>query len=353
MLIPFANTKFANISSKDFYARSKELKDSKFNGCLSITYPDHEGVIFYSEGEPVTAMQEYNRWITLGEELIEPIENKALNSDGTMTAFELPLGFLHIFIHKHVESTVNGELGSYLSVRTLAKNFENEHSTCIIKVRDKQSRGYVFINFGKQVGAALESAKGKTYDDIAMKEMDQLQGKARVSVFFLELSQAYIKSPPSQPVPHEGPAIATEATRPPEAMPTGGHMPSPAESIKSITYVLSKPAPAAMAAAAPSHLKLILVMSDDRFVGLQHRSKLMTLEALNEENVAWVDRKTLQSLNMKGDRKANLILAGGNEYPVMLREVEIIPDESKFIILPYKLRKRLAVSKGAMIGIKA
>lgn len=352
MLIPFAKTKFDNVSSKDFYMRSKELKDSKFNGCLSIAFPDHEGVIFYAEGEPVIAMQEYNRWITLGEGLIEPIENKALNSDGMMTAFELPPGFLHFFIHKHVESTVNGELGSYLSVRTLAKNFENEHSTCIIKVRDRQSRGYVFINFGKQMGAVFESANGKAYDDSAMKEMDQLQGKARVSVFFLELSQAYIKSLPSQPVSHAEPAIAAEATRPPEAMPTGGHMPSPAEGIKSIAYVLSKPAPA-IVATVPSHLKLILVMSDDKFVGLQHRSKLMTLEALNEENVAWVDRKTIESLNTKGDRKANLILAGGKEYPVTLREVEIVPDESKFIILPFKLRRRLAVNKGAMIGIKA
>lgn len=352
MLVPFANTKFNNVRSKDFHARSKELKDCKFNGCLSITFPDHEGVIFYAEGEPVTAMQEYNRWITLGEELIEPIENKALNVDGMMTAFELPPGFLHFFIHKHVESTVNGELGSYLSVRTLARNFENEHSTCIIKVRDKQSRGYVFINFGKQMGAAFESANGKAYDDNAMKEMDQLQAKARVSVFFLELSQAYIKSPSSQPVPHAEPAIAAEAMRPLEAMPAGGHMPSPAESIKSISYVLSKPAPSVVAA-APSHLKLILVMSDDRFVGLQHRSKLMMLEALNEENVAWVDRKTIESLNTKGDQKASLILAGGKEYPVTLREVEIVPEESKFIILPFKLRRRLAVNKGAMIGIKA
>ena len=40
---------------------------------------------------------------------------------------------------------------------------------------------------------------------------------------------------------------------------------------------------AAAAATVPSQLKLMVVMSGDRFVGLQHRSKLMALEALGEE----------------------------------------------------------------------
>ena len=356
MLIPFANTKFDNISSRDFYSRNKELKDCNFNGALSIAFPDHESVIFYVEGEPATALQEYNRWVALGDELTEPVENKAINVDARMTAFELPPGFLHILLHKHVDATVNGELGSYLSVRNMVTNFESEHSTCFIKVRDKEARGYVFINFGKQVGAALESESGKYYDENAMKEMDKLKGKARVSIYFLELSQAYIKAPTTQPV-IEAFEEPVKAVTQPETMPVGSLKLNPTEDVKSITYVLNKPAAAAAAAMAapvvsPSHLKLIVVMSDDRFVSLRHRSKLRTLETLNEQSVAWVDRKTLSSLNVKDNHKASLVLSGGREYPVTLREMDIVPEESKYVILPLKLRKRLNINKGAMIDLK-
>ena len=352
MLVPFANTKFDNVSSRDFYSRNKELKDCNFNGGLSITFPDHESVIFYVEGEPVTALQEYNRWIALGDELIEPVENKAINVDAKMTAFEMPPGFLHIFLHKHVDSAVNGELGSYLSVRNMVKNFEDEHSTCFIKVRDKEARGYVFINFGKQVGAAFESESGKSYDENAMKEMDKLKGKARVSIYFLELSHAYMKSPLAQPVIEACEEPVKEVK--PEAMPVRSLQMNPVEGVKSITYILDKPSstPAPEVIGTPQ-LKLIVVMSNDRFVSLRHRSKLRALETLNEENIAWVDRKTLASLNVKGDNKAILILSSGKEYPVTLREMEIVPEESKYVILPLKLRKRLDINKGAMIGIKA
>jgi len=364
MLVPFANTKFDNVSSRDFYSRNKELKDCNFNGGLSITFPDHESVIFYVEGMPATALQEYNRWVSLGDDLIEPVENKAINVDAKMTAFEMPPGFLHIFLHKHVDSTVNGELGSYLSVRNMVRNFEDEHSTCFIKVRDKEARGYVFINFGKQVGATFESESGKSYDENAMKEMDKLKGKARVSIYFLELSHAYMKSPPAQPV-IEAPVEPVKEVKP-EPMPVRSLQMNPVEGVKSITYILDKPssmpAPASMPASMPApapeiigtpQLKLIVVMSDDRFVSLRHRSKLRALETMNEENIAWVDRKTLASLNVKGDHKASLILSGGKEYPVTLREMEIVPEESKYVILPLKLRKRLDINKGAMIGIKA
>jgi hypothetical protein len=133
----------------------------------------------------------------------------------------------------------------------MARNFKEEHSTCLIKIRDKQSRGYVFINYGAQVGAAFESAEGKVYGDSAMKAMDHLHGKARVAIFFLELSPIYVKAsaskPASMPKPAK-PAIAAEAIQPPEAMPVVEHMPAPAESVKSLTYVLSKPAPAAAVA---------------------------------------------------------------------------------------------------------
>ena len=354
MLIPFANTKFDNASSRDFYSRSKELKDCNFNGALSIVFPDHESVVFYVEGEPVTALQEYNRWITLGDELVEPVENKAINVDARMTAFELPPGFLHIFLHKHVDSTVNGELGSYLSVRNLVKNFEDEHSTCFIKVRDKDSRGYVYINFGKSVGAAFESENVKSFDENAMKEMDKLTGKARVSIYFLELSQAYMKSPSTQPV-IEAFEEPVKEVKPPETMPVSSLRLNPIEDVKSITYVLTKPAPVSAPAPviSPTHIKLIVVMSDDRFVSLQHRSKLRTLETLDEENVAWVDRKTLASLNLKGNNKAHLVLSSGREYPVALREMETVQEESKYVILPLKLRKRLDINKGTMVDIKA
>ncbi len=143
----------------------------------------------------------------------------------------------------------------------------------------------------------------------------------------------------------------------PKSMPASSFKLNPVEDVKSITYVLNKPAQAPVRDASrrvsPTHLKLIVVMSDDRFVSLRHRSKLKTLETLNEENVVWVDGKTLSSLNVKGNHKARLVLSSGKEYPVILREMEIYPEESKYVILPLKLRKRLDINKGAMVDIKA
>jgi hypothetical protein len=41
------------------------------------------------------------------------------------------------------------------------------------------------------------------------------------------------------------------------------------------------------------------------------------------------------------------------EYPVMLKEAPIQPQESRYIIMPRKLRKRLAIDKGSTVEVKA
>jgi hypothetical protein len=101
-----------------------------------------------------------------------------------------------------------------------------------------------------------------------------------------------------------------------------------------------------------SGVKLVVALSEDRELGLRHRSRQQTLEALEEGDVAWVDGKTFTLLHLL-DPNVNIILPGGREYAVTLREAPILPRESRYIIMPRKLRKRLSVDRGSTIEIKA
>src|SRR5208337_4492867 len=97
-------------------------------------------------------------------------------------------------------------------------------------------------------------------------------------------------------------------------------------------------------------LRLLVVRSEDRFVGLAHRSRQSTLEALEEHDVAWVDKNTMNALRTL---RARIVLPGGKEYPVTLKEVSMVPDDSRYIILPRKLRNKLSIGQGVTVEVKA
>ncbi len=92
-------------------------------------------------------------------------------------------------------------------------------------------------------------------------------------------------------------------------------------------------------------------MSADRNVGIAHRSKLQALEVFEERNVAWVDGKTLASLRLT-DPGVSIILPNGKACRVTLTEAPIEPPESRYIILPRKLRTRLSIGEGTTVKIE-
>ena len=100
MLMPSGKTIFENASSRDYYIRMGELKNKKTSGCIFLSYEDFDEAVIFLGGEPVTAMHEAKRWLTVGGELLEPVENKAITNSGRMSAYELPEGLLHIFIKR-------------------------------------------------------------------------------------------------------------------------------------------------------------------------------------------------------------------------------------------------------------
>lgn len=367
MLIPSVKSFFENARSRDYYERSAAMKDKKVNGCIHTVFPDFEEVIFYSEGQAVTALHESNRWITVSDEQVEPAENKAITGAGKISAYELSPAVLHIFAHKNVESMIETELGQYITVKSLTGKLEDDHSTCMIKVAGKDSVGYIFINFGKRVAAVFESGDGKSYDDNAVNDMSRIKGRATAAIYFMIVSPKYLKTR-SQDIGAERQtpmsALPVETTpEPATAFPINAVKPQPAMAPVDKPFItaiagaqLAQPkAPVVPPVAAPAapHIKLIVVMSEDKFVGLHHRSKLHTLEALEDSDVAWVDHKTFKSLKLNAHNKATIILPGGKEYHVTLKETAIKPEESKYIIIPRKLRNRLSINKGAMVEVKA
>ncbi len=225
MLIPSGKALFENISSRDYYTRIGELKNKKFNGLLHIVFPDFEEAIVFSEGQAITALQESKRWLTIGDDLVNAAENKAVTADGRMFAYELPQGILHIFIHKQLESMVETELGPYMTAGLLIGYLETERSTCILKLEDKLSTGYVFLNFGKRVGAVFNSPDGRTYDDKAVADMGHFKEHASATIYFVEFSAKYLKAR-AESQAHEKPMAPVKPIAPPEPA-----KPLPAESI--------------------------------------------------------------------------------------------------------------------------
>jgi hypothetical protein len=53
------------------------------------------------------------------------------------------------------------------------------------------------------------------------------------------------------------------------------------------------------------------------------------------------------------DHKASIVLPDGREQSVTIKEMAIRPVESRYIILPRKLRNRLSIDRGTMVEVKA
>lgn len=346
MLFPIKKPLFENVSSKEYYARANELKKKALDGCIHTVFPDFEEAVLFSGGEAVAAVHQSKRWLTVGDELVEPAENKAIAANGKMSAYELPRGLLDIFIHRYVQTMVETELGPYMTAGLLIGYLERDKSTCVLKLEDGRSTGYVFINFGKRTGAVYGSPDGRLYDDAAIKAMERFKEHAYVAIYFTEPSSKYLKSKAeARAVPKP---VVMAPPEPISPFPVEGVKPG-APAAKSLRLIMAKPmsVPPIMAG-----VKLVVAVSEDQQVGLRHRSRQQTLEALEESDVAWVDGKTFSLLHLL-DPNVSIILPNGREYPVTLKEASIKPEESRYIILPIKLRKRLAINKGTTIEVKA
>jgi hypothetical protein len=363
MLIPSERPLFENVSSREYYSRVNELKNKALDGCLHIVFPDFEEAILFSGGQAVAAVYQSRRWLAVGDELLEPAENKALATDGRMAAYELTAWVLDIFVHKQLQAMVEYELGPYLMAGPLVRYLEGDKSTCVLKLEDGLSTAYVFINFGKLAGAAYESPEGRLYGDGAIKALDSFKEHARMAIYFTEPSPKYLKSKakaraeghaakkPIMPWPAK--AIETVAPPKPVEPPVSPFPVEAARPLKKEQGIRQAPAkPAHTPPPIVSGVKLVVAMSEDRELGLRHRSRQQTLEALEEGDVAWVDGKTFTLLHLL-DPNVNIILPDGREYAVTLVEAPILPRESRYIIMPRKLRKRLSVDRGSTIEIKA
>ncbi len=360
MLFPSGKPLFEDVSSKEYITRSNELRDKALDGCIRILYPDFEEIILFIEGHAVSAIHHSKRWLTVGDEFLEPAENKALAADGRMTAYELSRRLLEVFVHKQVKSMVETELGPYMTAGRLVRHLEEDKSTCVLKLEEGSATAYVFINVGKSAGAAFESPEGRLYDDGAMKAMERFKEHAYVAIYFTEFTQKYLKSKagaqaeaqaiqkPAAPRPAEPAAPAAPVTpiRPPEPI-----SPFPVEAAR--PPAKAAPAqPKATVKPKAAGVKLVVALSEDRQIGLEHRSRQQTLEAFEEGDIAWVDGKTMEKLRLTGP-DASIILPDGRRHAVRLREVRIKPEESRYIIMSRKLRKRLSVDAGSMIEVTA
>ncbi|HTX43829.1 MAG TPA: hypothetical protein VMC61_03810 [Methanocella sp.] len=361
MLMPTVKPLFENVSSKEYYTRASEFRKKALDGCIHIAYPDFEETILFSGGAPATAVHQSKRWLTVGDELVEPAENKALAVNGRMTAYELPRGLLDIFVHKQLHTMVETELGPYLTAGRLIGYLEGDKSTCVLKLEDGNATAYVYINFGKRVGVVYDSAEGRQYDDGAMKAMGRFKEHAYAAIYFTEPSSKYLKSKADTKAQKAGaqwiPKAAVEVVAPaksPEPVspfPVEAARPRPQEA-QGLGQATAIAKPARTPPPLMSGVKLVVAMSGDRKIGLTHRSRQQALEVFEEGDIAWVDGKTFTLLHLI-DPNVNIILPGGREYPVTLKEAPIRPEESRYIILPRKLRSKLSVREGATIEVKA
>ncbi len=351
MMVPSGKPLFENVSSKDYYARESELRERALNGCIRIEYPDFEEIIMFSEGRAATAIHQSGRWLTVDDDLVGPAENKALAAGGKMTAYELSQGLLNVFIHMHVASMVETELGPYMTAGPLIGYLESDKATGILKLDDGRSSAHLFFNFGKLAGAVYASPEGRQYDDGAIKAAGGFKERTCVAIYFLEMSPKYLKSKdkakaearaqiPEVPLP----VTTAQPPAPPEPV-----TPFPVEATRPRQQA-ARPLIQAPARAPLPGIKLVVVMSEDGHIGLRHRSRQQTLEAFEEGNIAWVDGRTL-TLLLGSD--VNIILPDGREYRVTLKEAPIRPEEGRYIILPRKLRSRLSIGKGETVEVRA
>lgn len=341
MLIPSTKVIFEGLS-REYYPRQKELASSGFNGCVRMAFADFEGVVFYRDGKPATALEECGTWMALGDELIAPLENKAAVTDGVMAIYELPADTIDFFAGRKIADTVETESGPMLGLRTLIDNLLRDRDVCIFKAKGPSWIGYVFIAAGRVIGASYASERETLEGDRAINTLRQASGKASVAIYFLSGGAPYVEVPPSVEMPPAktaGPAAPVEVMRPPEP----GQ--APAES------VIVSPAPAAAEPAIPE-VELKVVAGQDEALRLRHPSKLMTLETLEDRSVVWVDGVTLKKLGVRDAGTASMILPGEKTVQVTLLRMELLSGQGKFAIVPRKLRRRIALVPGTIVILK-
>lgn len=378
MLIPSSKVVFEGASTKEYYRRQKGLKTDRFNGCIHIAFYDFEGVVFFSEGEAVTALQESSRWLELGEKLVEPVENKAIAAaDARMSALELPGSVLNIFLHRRLSSTVETELNEYITIKSLAKNLEKERATCLLKIEHRSFKAYIYILSGLIVGTAYGSDKETLYGEDAIRAMTSAASTGRGSaiIYFMEEVRPLIEAPASM-APSEA-SVSAPATASAEVVTAQPPAPAVQQPITPVQPVQpAQPAPPLPKPSKPEEAKpepvkkpvaveepvkkepvtgtsmdLKVVSSNDKSVGIVHRSRLNTFENLEDHSIAWVGPGTLGALKLRDASKAKISMHG-KEYSVTVRGVNISSGESRFIVLPRKLRKKLSIELNSIVALK-
>jgi hypothetical protein len=356
MLLPSEKPLFENVGSNEYFTRGGQLQAGEFNGIVQIVFSDFEEAVVFSKGKAVAGVHEAKRWLTVSDDLVDAVENKAMAVPGRMTAYPLDPGLLQVFIHKNVKTMVETELGKYLTPRLLLGYLAGDVSTCILKLYDDKGTGYVFMNAGKRAGAVYGSAESRSYGENAVKDMDRFKEHTAVAIYYIEPdakakaeapvaepAKVKVETPVVEPVKANAEAPAAEPLKPLAATSTPAYRPT--------RPIIAKPLPVPPVP-APSSIKLSVARSQDDILGLRHRSQQQLLESLEENDVAWVDEKTLASLHVI-DQKASLVMPDGRERAITLKEAALEPAEGRFIILPRKLRNKLSIERGMTVEVKA
>lgn len=342
MLIPHTRVVFEGLS-RDYYARAKELASAKLNACVRLVFADFEGAVFYGEGKPVTALQESGLWMALGEEVIAPLENKATVTDGSMAVYELSPEMLAFFSGRRIESTVDVVAEPPVSPQVLLDNLVRDRATCIFKVRGPVWLGYAFIGGGRIISASFASERETVYGESAAGAIRRAAGRAAAAMYFLEGGAPFAEVTP--PAPAEKPAATGIGSAGPEEA-------APAPGPEATETPISPPAPTAVVPVS-REIQLRVVTSREEGIRLLHKSKQDALEMLEERSVAWVDSTVFRVLDEKETNWASLSLPGGKSQQVMLLKMDLLSDPGMFIVLPRKLRRRLSVTPGTTVTLKA
>jgi hypothetical protein len=340
MLVPAKKVIFEGLS-RDYYARQKELESSGFTGCVRLVFADFEGAVIYEAGKPVTALQECGTWMALGDELIAPLENKAVVTDGSMAIYALSKDLIDFFTGRKIGSTVETETGPLLDTRTLIDNLLRERSICIFTARGPSWIGYAFLAAGRVIDAVFASDRETMDGDRAATALREAAGKATAVMYFLEGGAPFIEVIPSVAMP---PGTAPAASAPVEVMRPQEPVQAPAE-----TVIAAPKPPEEQGIPA---VDVTVVTSSDKAIRPLHPSKLAALESLEDRYVVLVDGMTFERLGVKDAGAASMVIPGGKVAQVMLLNMDLYPETGKFAIVPRKLRRRLAIVPGTIVTLK-
>lgn len=336
MLIPAKKVVFEGLS-REYYARRKELAASGFAGCIRLTFADFEGTIVYDSGRPVTALHECGTWMALGDELIAPLENKAVATDGSMAIYAVSRDLIDFIAGRKIASTVETETEPLLGIPTLVDNLLRDRSACIFKAIGPSWIGYAFIAAGRVIDAAFATGRESMGGDRATAALRQADGHAVVTMYFLEGGAPFVEATPPVPAPEM--ASPVEAIRPPEP----GTAPA--------ATVTAEPALPAVPPAAPE-VEVTVVLARDPKLQPRHPSKLATLEMLEDRSVVLVDGTTLEQLGLSDGSPASLILSGDNVAQITVLLMDLSVEPGKFAVVPRKLRRRLSVVPGTIVTLR-